>query len=504
VDDIAGGTELLLGANGMSFSADLRASTIATNNPPASIGTAAPSTIMRLTGPFTGTGNIIKLTSPSSGIGQDAGSTSDAGTLRIAGNSPGWQGQVIAQAGSGAIEGFFNNATDRPFGPNALVLHNEKLILSGSTANALIPAGNDLNIDSDLNIDLERFGTGTNMTYQMGAMNLTGNRTITQTGAFNSVTTFTAVKLGGDTTLNINYTSMTAGPVTETTPSALTKDGLGTLVLSGANTYTGRTAVLNGTLQLGTAGSLPNTPLTTTGGLLDLNGRSAAFASLSSNADPAHGAGTITTTATGTSVVTIGGTSSFAGNINDGGMGKIVSLNLASGAALSLSGASSFSGGTNVPQNATLSVRQPLVGNALGVGSVSLAGGTLSLTGQQQILAAGQQQGLSAQLFNVAPVKITAQSINPNFNSLGTMNAHLGAFTPTVSVQTTTGGKDNFDFSNSSDASLAPFGRSPSLTGDTTADYGFPNTQNYEARFTGFINVPQAGTAVFSTTSDVR
>ena len=61
----------------------------------------------------------------------------------------------------------------------------------------------------------------------------------------------------------------------------LTKIGLGTLNLSGANTYSGPTIISNGTLRIGSAASLPtNSTVVIAGGVLDLNGFTLTNASI--------------------------------------------------------------------------------------------------------------------------------------------------------------------------------------------------------------------------------
>ena len=95
---------------------------------------------------------------------------------------------------------------------------------------------------------------------------------------------------------------------------------------------------------------------------------------------------------------------------------------------------------------------------------------------------------------------MVTQTPNPDYVSLSVLTAHLATLgTPAVSVPTSTNGKSNLDFSNAAYGNAAPFA---GPTSATRADYGFSSATNYEARFTGYINITTPGTYTFSTTSD--
>lgn len=108
-----------------------------------------------------------------------------------------------------------------------------------------------------------------NQTYT-GAVTLGGNATLTSTGG--GLISFLNALIGGNATLAVN----TAGPVSFVSASnlvSLTKDGSGTMTLSGQSTYTGTTNLNAGTLSLGASNALFSTsPFRANGGTFALNG----------------------------------------------------------------------------------------------------------------------------------------------------------------------------------------------------------------------------------------
>ena len=132
----------------------------------------------------------------------------------------------------------------------------------------------------------------------------------------------------------------------------ISKTGAGTLLLAGANTYTGATTVngAGGVLALGGAGTLGATTnaLVMTAGTLELNGTSQSVGLLTGAA-----AGTIRNSAVGTlSTLSIGnGTvltnvGAYAGTLLDNG--GVLALVKNGAGMITLSGANTYSGGTQV------------------------------------------------------------------------------------------------------------------------------------------------------------
>jgi fibronectin-binding autotransporter adhesin len=171
------------------------------------------------------------------------------------------------------------------------------------------------------------FGGGTLRT--TASFTLAANRGIALTGA-GTIST--------DPGTTLTYGGIIAGA------SPLTKAGTGTLIASGANTYTGATAISAGTLQLGATNAVPSgTAVTVSGGAtFDLQGFSDVIGSLA-------GAGTVTSGAAGAVTLTAGGnngSTTFSG-VMQNGSGTVALIKSGTG-TLTLSGANTYSGATTV------------------------------------------------------------------------------------------------------------------------------------------------------------
>ena len=174
---------------------------------------------------------------------------------------------------------------------------------------------------------------------------------------------------------------------------AIAKTGSGTLVLSGANNYTGATTISNGVLQLGNATALGTTAAGTTvisGATLDLNGQAVTGEALALAGTGVGGNGAlINSSASAASLsgaVTLTGNSTVGttGNMSlSGGISGAFSLTKIGTATLTLSGNSGYSGGTIINAGSVLAGNN----NAFGTGTITLNGGGIGATGAIRTLA---------------------------------------------------------------------------------------------------------------------
>lgn len=151
----------------------------------------------------------------------------------------------------------------------------------------------------------------------------------------------------------------------------------GTVILYGANTYTGNTILDGGVLSLGNDYAIQNSTAVLNGGKLDLGYTSPYIGGLS-------GAGVIDTAPFSTSTLHVGNnsgiSSSFGGNITNS-TGTVSLQKIGANSTLTLTGASGYSGGTTVA-NGTLLINNT-VGSGTGSGNVTVSPtGTLGGTGR--------------------------------------------------------------------------------------------------------------------------
>jgi len=158
--------------------------------------------------------------------------------------------------------------------------------------------------------------------------------------------------------------------------STLTKAGSGTLILAGANTYTGATYLNAGTTKLSGSGVI-SVALLQVGGTFDLNDRLQAVDALVGGSN-----GTILNNGSSASTLTIGalnGGGTFPGVIadhNNGGTGTLGLTKLGTGTEV-LNGPNTYTGATNV-NGGTLTVNGPL-GSLANTTSVTVSGATLNV-----------------------------------------------------------------------------------------------------------------------------
>jgi autotransporter-associated beta strand protein len=156
-----------------------------------------------------------------------------------------------------------------------------------------------------------------------------------------------------------------SGPGTANTTAA---NATGTLILNGANTYTGGTILYSGILNF--------SPGTIGNGAVTFNGGTLRWAS----------GNTLDISANGVNILSGGGTLDVNGNtitlanpIGNGGSGGITLVSSAANGVLNLNGANTYTGSTTISGGTSLNVNNA-TGSATGAGNVTLLGGA-SLSG---------------------------------------------------------------------------------------------------------------------------
>lgn len=254
---------------------------------------------------------------------------------------------------------------------------NGTLVLSGTNtyASATTITAGILKVSADNNLGAAP-GSAT-----AGQLTLNGGTLENTTTMTLSANRGIALGASGGTLLTDAGTTLTYNGIAAGS-GALTKAGNGTLILGGANTYTGATNITAGTLRLGAGSAAPSASAVSvaSGATFDVNSKTATVGSLS-------GAGT---TSLGSGALTAGGdntSTDFSGVISGTG-----SLTKTGSGTFTLSGASAntYTGATTV-QNGTLELGKTGGVNAVGSSTVTIGDGVGAASSANLTILAYQQ-----------------------------------------------------------------------------------------------------------------
>jgi fibronectin-binding autotransporter adhesin len=249
--------------------------------------------------------------------------------------------------------------------------------------------------NSSTNRPLRLLTNGNTMDYMQAAVENTGTGTLKFTVPFTAEGTTTRtrqLRLGGTNTGINEMVSITDGTNAQSIVS-LKKDGIGKWALTGDSTYTGKTTITEGILQLGTGG---------TSGTV--------------------GTGAIEIEAAGSLVTHRSNTFTLANEITQGG--KLIVNNTPSGVTR-LTGSNTYSGGTFI-NSGTLLASNTLPGSATGMGNVWVEDGA-RLGGSGQVGFAGS---------SVAPVDNISITISGGHLRVGETHGEASGTASTLTLQT--------------------------------------------------------------------
>ncbi len=356
----------------------------------------------------------------------------------------------ISQTASGAVIQALNNTAAGQTGTVALGSQTLTVSGGGTFAGVIQDAGIGAGTGGGLTISggtLTLTGTNTYTgatTINAGTLALSGTGSIAQSsgvavaGTFDiSATTAGAsiktlsgagtVTLGGQTLTITNGSTTFSGAIGG--GGGLTVSG-GAQTLSGANGYFGATTITGGTLALSGTGSILSSTgvVLATGGVFDIS-QTAAGATIQTLNNTA--AGQTGTVALGSKTLTVSTGGSFAGVIQDGGIGGGTGGGLTvSGGVLTLTGSNTYTGNTTVT-GGVLTVGDGATNGSISGSSkivLSTAGATLALNRSDTVNVSNVITSVAGGIFsqNGSGTTILTGSNSVGNQFLGTANADNG------------------------------------------------------------------------------
>ena len=375
------------------------------------------------------------------------------------------------------------------------------------------------NAANDIILDGGRFGIASGATVTLGA----GRQIFVGDGIG------TGISAPGATGV-LTYNGVIANKSGET--GSWAKQGQGTLILSGASTYTGNTAINNGIVQLTAANDrLPTGTVVSIGqsasanlGTLNLNGFNQRIAGLNSTTGSNATANNNTVTSTAAATLTIGGSGNYSygdgTNANSGVIARAISLVKEGSGTQTLGDTNTYTGTTTVSAgklvidgSISTSITTVSSGGTLGgvgtVGAITVnSGGTLAPGNSPGILNSGNT---TLELGSTLGIEIDGASLATGYDQLnvtgtvslaGLLSITMGSFTPAVGDLFFILANDGTDDISGVFSNAAVNGSTYSLDGqDFMISYFGNNTGGGAGSFTGgndvvLMAVPEPASAL--------
>jgi autotransporter-associated beta strand protein len=387
---------------------------------------------LELTGPVSGAGSITAV-----GSGTTTAILTIAGTNSYSGNT--YVTGVRVQNALGSSVESIDDSNNSAFGTGdvfvsgsgSVVIRNNSIVGNNFTL------GGDGTVISGVAAGAIRgsFGVGSQTATLSGTVTLSDNAMLktASTGGLSG----NRMVLSGPVNLGTRVLTLSPGVSgTNATPIEITGtiNGAGGIVvngtgssvlLSGANGYTGGTTITSGTLRAGSGTALGTGSLEVNAGALDLNGQSLAIGTLTGSSG-----GVITSSVAGAASLTTNSAvaSNYRGTIADGAGGTgVVSVIKTGVGQLDLSGSNGYTGGTTVTAGRLQNVFGNSVDNPGDTNDYAFGTGLVTVSGSGTVVI--RNSSTIANNFNIGGDGMTSGT-----STLGAIRASFGVSGQTVRV----------------------------------------------------------------------